>query len=208
MLKVVVADDHPITLMGTELYLRELDCQIVGSYQNGISCLNGIKMLTPDLAVIDLSMPGMSGLEVLAQVKEKKIPTRIILITMHRELPILTKAKQLGCDGYVLKDFAHNELKDCIKAVMDGKVYVSPELNELTTIDKESNTNEKLSMLTSTEIKVLQLVKEHKTNKEIGRFLFITEKTVESHKRNIVTKLGLPNGKNILLQWVLKNEIE
>ncbi|OYU95651.1 MAG: two-component system response regulator [Bacteroidetes bacterium B1(2017)] len=205
MYKIVVADDHPITLMGTESYLKELNHRVIGSFHNGVSCSNGILTLLPDLAIIDISMPGMSGLEILALVKARKLQTKIILLTMHRELSVYYKAKENKCDGYVLKDNAHNELTDAIQAVMKGEFYVSPLLSDNFIIDKQSDHSELLNLLTQTERKVIELVAEQKSNSEIGTFLFITDKTVESHKRNICQKLNIPKGKNGLLIWAMKN---
>jgi two-component system nitrate/nitrite response regulator NarL len=205
MYKIIVADDHPITLMGTEAFLNNLRHKIVGSYHNGISCLNGIVSLVPDIAIIDVSMPGMSGLEILSIVKFKKFPTKIILLTMHKEMSVFWKANESDVDGYVLKDDAVNDLVPCIKAIMAGKKFISPSLDQNLIIDQNSESTNQLNLLTNTEKKVLELVANHKTNKDIGEFLFISEKTVESHKRNIVEKLKLPKGKNILLQWALAN---
>lgn len=205
MYKIIIADDHPITLLGTEAFLKGLKHDIVGCYPTGTSCLNAIVSLQPNLAIIDVSMPGMSGLEVLKNVKAKKLPTKIILLTMHHELSVYYKAKEFHCDGYVLKDNAQNELAMCIDTVMKNGQFVSSMLESTLFIDNNPESNELLTLLTATEKKVLELVAQHKTNKEIGVFLFITEKTVESHKRNIVEKLALPKGKNVLLQWALKN---
>jgi two-component system nitrate/nitrite response regulator NarL len=195
MYKIIVADDHPITLMGTEAFLNNLRHKIVGSYHNGISCLNGIVSLVPDIAIIDVSMPGMSGLEILSIVKFKKFPTKIILLTMHKEMSVFWKANESDVDGYVLKDDAVNDLVPCIKAIMAGKKFISPSLDQNLIIDQNSESTNQLNLLTNTEKKVLELVANHKTNKDIGEFLFISEKTVESHKRNIVEKLKLPKGK-------------
>lgn len=205
MYKIIVADDHPITLMGTETYLKELNHRVIGSFHNGVSCSNGILTLMPDLAIIDVSMPGMSGLEILALVKARKLRTKIILLTMHREMSVYYKAKENHCDGYVLKDNAHNELTDAIQAVMKGDEYVSPLLCENFIIDRQPELTEQLNLLTQTERKVIELVAEQKSNSEIGTFLFITDKTVESHKRNICQKLNIPKGKNGLLIWAMKN---
>jgi DNA-binding NarL/FixJ family response regulator len=150
-------------------------------------------------------MPGMSGLEILSIVKFKMLPTKVILLTMHRELSVYFKAKDSNCDGYVLKDNAELELGTCIQTIMRGQAYVSPILETNLIIDKNPEKQHIIDRLTQTERKVLELVANYKTNKEIAHFLFITEKTVESHKRNIVEKLKLPKGKNILLQWAIKN---
>lgn len=205
MYKIIVADDHPITLMGTEAFLYNLRHKIIGSYHNGISCLNGILNLMPDIAIIDVSMPGMSGMEILSIVKFKKLPTKIILLTMHKEMSVLWKANECDVDGFVLKDDAVNDLGPCIKSVMAGKKFFSPSLDQSLIIDESPDSENQLNLLTHTEKKVVELVAHHKSNKEVGEFLFISDKTVESHKRNIVEKLKLPKGKNVLLQWALAN---
>ncbi|MEN9457601.1 MAG: hypothetical protein RL135_162 [Bacteroidota bacterium] len=205
MYKIIVADDHPITLMGTEAFLNNLRHKIIGSYHNGISCLNGIINLMPDIAIIDVSMPGMSGLEILSIVKFKRLPTKIILLTMHKEMSVLWKANESDVDGFVLKDNAVDDLGPCIKSIMLGKKFISPTLAQNLIIDESPESSNQINLLTNTEKKVLELVAYHKSNKEVGEFLFISEKTVESHKRNIVEKLKLPKGKNILLQWALAN---
>lgn len=104
-----------------------------------------------------------------------------------------------------MTDNAQNELEQCIQTVMKNGQFVSALLESTLLIDDNPEGSEMLNLLTQTEKKVLELVAQHKTNKDIGIYLFITEKTVESHKRNIVEKLNLPKGKNILLQWALKN---
>ncbi|GAB1449311.1 response regulator transcription factor [Bacteroidota bacterium] len=201
---VVVADDHPITLLGTEAFLRTLNFKVIGSYHNGVSCLNGIVTLKPDLAIVDVSMPGISGLEIVENIKSKHLRTRVILLTMHRELSVVLSAREKGCDGYVLKDNAQLELPTCIEKVLQGAKYLSPELEGSLVYDSIPD-KDWMKQLTQTEIKVLELVAAFKTNKEISEFLFIAEKTVESHKRSICEKLKLPKGKNVLLKWASVN---
>lgn len=205
MYKIIIADDHSMTLLGTETYLTNLKHKVAAKYDNGIACLNGILTMMPDIAIIDVSMPGMSGLEILSIVRFKKLPVKIILLTMHREISVYLSAKDSGCDGYVLKDFATKELDAAIKTIMLGSKYVSPELAQMLVVDENPNRDALLQVLTKTEIKVLELVAEFRSNKEIATFLFISEKTVEVHKRNIAEKLKLPKGKNVLLQWASMN---
>lgn len=205
MYNIIVADDHSITLLGTETFLRTLNHRIVGSYSNGVSCLNGILSMEPDMAFVDVSMPGMSGLEILKEVKSKRLRTKIILLTMHHEMSVYLKAKEYNFDGYILKDNAQNEIAECIKTVMLGETYLSPDFEKNMVINEQPNKHEFLNLLTKTEIKVAELVALEKTNSYIAKYLFISEKTVETHKQNIVNKLNLPKGKNVLLMWLLKN---
>lgn len=205
MYNIIVADDHPMTLLGTETFVRTLGHRVVGSYGNGVSCLNGILSMEPDLAFVDVSMPGMSGLEILKEVKSKRIRTKIILLTMHHEMSVYLKAKENKFDGYILKDNAQNEIAECIKLVTNGEVYLSPDFEKSMVINEQPNKHEFLNSLTKTEMKVAELVALEKSNSYIAKFLFISEKTVETHKQNIVNKLGLPKGKNVLLMWLMKN---
>ncbi len=205
MYSIIVADDHPITLLGTETFIRTLNNRVVGSYGNGVSCLNGIITMEPDIAFVDVSMPGMSGLEILKEVKSKRLKTKIVLLTMHHEMSVYLKAKEYKFDGYILKDNAQNEIAECIKSVMQGNIYLSPDFEKTIVINKQPNKQEFLNLLTKTEVKVAELVAIEKTNSYIAKYLFISEKTVETHKQNIVNKLGLPKGKNVLLMWLMKN---
>jgi DNA-binding NarL/FixJ family response regulator len=205
MYNILVADDHSITLLGTETFLRTLNHSIVGSYGNGVSCLNGIITMEPDIAIIDVSMPGMSGLEILKEVKIKRLRTKVILLTMHHEMSVYLKAKENKFDGYILKDNAQNEIAECIKTVMLGETYLSPDFEKNMVINEQPNKHEFLNLLTKTEVKVAELVVLEKTNSYIAKYLFISEKTVETHKQNIVNKLNLPKGKNVLFLWLLKN---
>jgi two-component system, NarL family, nitrate/nitrite response regulator NarL len=203
MYKIIVADDDPLTLLGTETFLTSIKMRVISTHTNGISCLNAILADLPDIAIIDVSMPGMSGLEILSIVKFKNLPVKVILLTRHKELSIYFRAKESGFDGFVLKDHAEIELQACINQVMKGKTFLSQALSEYFVIDNYSTKTKVMSDLTSTEQKVLELVAEQKSNLEIASLLFISEKTVESHKRNICEKLELPKGKNMLLKWAI-----
>ncbi|MCG9879273.1 MAG: response regulator transcription factor [Bacteroidia bacterium] len=203
--KIIVADDHPITLLGTETFIKSLNHYVIEKYNNGIAALNGIMQHEPDIAVLDVSMPGMSGLEVLSICKFRRLPTKIILLTMHKEISVFYAARDSKFDGYVLKDNAQEELEDCINQVMKDKIFISPILKEILVIDEIPNKNELLEKLTKTELKILELVSKFKSNKEIASFFFISERTVEVHKRNIAEKLQIQKGKNTLLEWASKN---
>ncbi|MFZ4799905.1 MAG: response regulator transcription factor, partial [Bacteroidia bacterium] len=107
--------------------------------------------------------------------------------------------------GYILKDNAQNEIAECIKTVMLGETYLSPDFEKNMVINEQPNKHEFLNLLTKTEVKVAELVALEKSNSYIAKYLFISEKTVETHKQNIVNKLNLPKGKNVLFLWLLKN---
>lgn len=205
MANIVICDDHPFTLMGTKAYVEKLGHHVVAVCANGIEALNIILTHRPDIALLDFNLPGYNGLEVLERLQEKKSNTKVILVTMHKEVSIYKKSKELGICGYVLKEYALDAMEECINTVQKGDKWFSQEL--LSQLDHEqSNVTGVLSQLTFVERKIVNLVAQQKKSKEIGMSLFISEKTVENHRSNIIKKLGLPNEKNALLVWALQNK--
>ena len=200
MPSILIADDHPFSLMGTKAFVESLGYQVTNSCSNGITALNLIKIHLPDIAILDVNMPGLSGLEVLKQIATLRLQTRVILLTMHREKSVFEKASQYGVHGYLLKEFAQKELHDCLKNVQQGKQYLSPNIqSEL--IQDSLFIKEGLETLSFAERKILDLIAGNKTSKQIAELLFIAEKTVENHRANIIQKLNLPKEKNALLVW-------
>jgi DNA-binding NarL/FixJ family response regulator len=204
-MKILIADDHPFTLFGTKGFLESLGYNISHICSNGITAYNFIKMHRPDIAILDINMPGIDGLEVAKKIHEELISTKVILLTMHNEISIYKKALEYGIYGYLLKNFSTEELDICLESVINNKHYVSPHLEEELTISHFSNQNTQLSELTLAERKIVELVAQQKSSKQIAELLFIAEKTVENHRRKIIEKLGLPKEKNTLLTWALKN---
>lgn len=204
MLSVLIADDHPFTLMGTKVFVESLGYYVSDSCTNGITALNLIKIHLPSIAILDVNMPGLNGLEVLEQVSSLRLSTRVILLTMHKEKSIFEKANKHGVYGYLLKEFAQHELQICLQKVHEGTRYVSPNIQSMLVQDA-SFVREGLENLSFAERKVLALIAEHKTSKQIAELLFIAEKTVEHHRANIIQKLNLPKEKNSLLVWATVN---
>lgn len=206
MYSIIIADDHPITLNGIETYLKKRNYNVLGAYDSGLGALNNIKALKPDFALLDLSMPDYSGIEVLEEVRKVNTTTKIILYTMYKEKALFDKAISLGANGYLLKEFAIEELEFCLNQLKDNKTWISPKLIDY--LNKSTNhsiTNEIVSKLTPAERKIATLIAEEKNSKQIADLLFISEKTVENHRSKIIKKLGLPPSKNALLLWATKN---
>ncbi len=201
MAKIIIADDHPVTLNGISQYLRSLGHRIVKEYANGIEACNNILTLLPDYAILDVSMPGMNGLEVLEKVRSRNKTVKVILYTMYTDAALFEKAKALGVNGYVLKDFALEELKDCLHTLKFQKQWFSPKLDTALEAGPGSSEEEKLQTLSGAEKKILSLIAARKTSKQIAEQLFISEKTVENHRSNIIKKLGLSGGSNVLSHW-------
>lgn len=203
-MKILVADDHPLTLMGTKGFVESLGYEVENICSNGIIAYNLIVSHRPAIAILDINMPGMDGLEVLEKVFTQKLKTKVVLLTMHKEMSIFNKANQYGLSGYILKEYAQEELEICLESVQKGNQYVSKNLtNELTHHD-ENETNVELKKLTFAEKKIVELIAQQKTSKQIAELLFISEKTVEGHRTNIIQKLGLAKKKNTLLVWASK----
>lgn len=203
---LLLADDHPLTLMGTKAFIEQLGYSVIDLCSNGIAAYNSILTRPPDIALLDIAMPGMTGLEVLEKIRKKPCPTAIILLTMHNEESVFRRAIELGVRGYLLKEFAETELQACLAAVLRGEVWFSPTLGSALVQDKSHpDASNGLNRLTLSERKIIALIAAQHTSREIAHMLFITEKTVENHRGNIIRKLGLSSEKNALFVWALKN---
>lgn len=185
---IIIADDHPLVLKGLNDFLVEHNYNVLASAKNGKEALALIMAHQPDLAILDIKMPFFTGLQIAEKCKDAEIKTKIVLITFEKDEAIYNTAKSLGIFGYVLKEFALDEIENCIHSVLNNTPYFSPELVEYIEVD---SAKEKIRSLTKTEIKVLKLIGETKTAQEIAEKLFISARTVEKHKSNIRQKLAL-----------------
>jgi len=210
-IRILIADDHPLFRMGVRQELESYkDFELVGETGNGNDALNLIIKLNPDIAVLDFQMPGLNGLEVVSKLREKKIGTQVILLTMHNEQKIFLKALDEGVKGYVSKDDAVLDIIDAVNNVVSGKTFISSnltgilveKLNNYTKLDK---TGSLVNCLTVSEKKILSLVAELKSNNEIAEELFLSKRTVENHKVIISHKLQLASSKE-LLKFALQNK--
>ncbi len=201
---ILLADDHPITVMGTKAFVESLGYTVVDTCSNGIAAYNSIVARCPDLALVDMNMPGLNGIELLQKLGRQKCATRVALLTMHNEAAIFNRAKALGAWGYVLKEFALSELADCLAAVQRGNVWNSPRLSALPLSSGENENG--LSALTFSEKKIVELIADGHSSRAIAQLLFISEKTVENHRSSIIKKLALPAEKNALLLWAMQQK--
>jgi DNA-binding NarL/FixJ family response regulator len=205
MANILICDDHPLTLMGTKTYIESLGHHICELCSNGINAYNMIRQRKPDIAVLDINMPGMNGIEILEKLHNEAVPTRVILLTMHNEVSIFNRAKALGVKGYVLKEFSTDVLETCIKAVLNNETWFSPELTAKLNMNTDHAGGNLLDKLTFAEKKIVELIGRQHTSREIANMLFISEKTVDNHRSSIMKKLDLPAEKNALLLWAVKN---
>ncbi|RCT55686.1 response regulator transcription factor [Winogradskyella sp. KYW1333] len=200
---IIIADDHPLVLKGLKDFLTEKNYNLLATAKNGKIALSLIKAHSPDIAILDIKMPFLTGLEIAEKCKEAKIKTKIVLITLEKEESIYLKAKKLGVYGYVLKEFALEEIENCISSVVKDKPYFSPELISYIEID---NTSSLLDNLTNTELKILKIIAKNKTAKEIAEELHCSPRTVEKHKSHIIRKLNIDRSPNSLLIWAKENQ--
>lgn len=204
-IRIVIADDHPIFRRGL-LTVIEADSllRVVAEADDGESALARIVELQPDVVVLDINMPPPDGLAVARSLRQQRLPVEIIFLTMHTDAALLNTAVDLGVKGFIVKDAAVDEIVGCIKAVAAGRSFFSPLLTDRLLSRQEASLAKKLS---ASERRVLSLVAEAKTNKEIGELMFISIRTVEHHRSSICSKLGL-TGKNALLIYALAHKSE
>ena len=200
---IIIADDHPLILKGLKDFLVEKKYNVEASANNGKVALNYIERLKPDIAILDIQMPFLTGLEIAQKCIDLDYKTKIILITFEKSEKIYNEAKRLNVYGYVLKEFALSEIEHCIDSVLNDKPYFSPELIEYI---QPTNTPKELELLTRTEKKILHFIAQNKTAKEIGELMFISSRTVEKHKSHIIKKLKVEPFQNNLLIWAKENQ--
>jgi len=197
---VFIAEDHTILRQGLKTLLNENDdLEVVGEAADGLEAIRGLQGLSPDIALLDLSMPRMDGLSVIKEVKRQNPETKIVALTMHKDEEYVLEAFRSGANGYCLKSSSQNELLMAIRSVLSGKTYVSPEVSEKVLegyLETKKRIKERSSWdtLTQREKEVLKLVGEGYRNKEIADYLCISVKTVEKHRANIMQKLDLHSG--------------
>ena len=195
---IVLADDHAMFRQGLKRILEErADLEVVGEVDCGLELLKLLKKLVPDLVILDISMPNLRGLEAIHEVKMNYPKVRILVLTMHKDQEYLHQAITAGAAGYLLKEDADSELFSAIDRVRQGKIYVSPNLSEGLTDDwirtsrGDHGPSFEPEKLTVREREVLKLIAEGKSGKEIGDLLFISARTVERHRANIIEKLNV-----------------
>jgi DNA-binding NarL/FixJ family response regulator len=209
-ISVMIVDDHPLFRQGLRQAIGgDSRFEIIGEADNGQAALDRISELRPDVAVLDVNLPGLSGLEVAAALRAKKLKVSIVILTMLKDEQAFNKALSLNIHGYVLKENAADEILNCIAAVSRNEAYVSPSLTDFllrrrSRAELLASHKPGLDDLTVAEKRILKRVAAGKTTKEIAAELFISPRTVESHRANICEKLELV-GANRLLQFALEN---
>lgn len=207
----VIADDHPLFRAGLkEVISSDPSIKIVAETGDGNAAIDLIQQHLPMVSVLDIDMPRMGGLGVAREIRRRNLDVEVIFLTMYKEEDLFNEAMDVGGRAYVLKDSAVNDILHAIHTVADGKYYISPSLSDhlikrSARVEKLLRHTPSLEDLTPAELRVLKLIAETKTSKEIGDLLSISHKTVENHRTNIASKLHL-RGSHSLVKFALENK--
>ena len=209
--RILIADDHPLLRQGLRQAI-EADTRfgVIAEASNGRVALDQIQRLKPQIAVLDIDMPEMDGFAVVRELRARQLPVDVIFLTVHRDERFFTEALQLGTKGYVLKDSAVTDIVSSIGAVAAGEHFTSPALTSFLVKQRRAATTTPtagLQDLTSTERRVLALIADYKTSREIGDLLHISHRTVQTHRANICIKLDL-HGSHALMKFALDHRGE
>jgi len=196
-IRVLIADDHTLFRKGVKRLLEDSDvAHVVGEASDGIEAVRKAKDLSPDVILMDISMPNLNGIEATQQLLKRDSDTRVLILTMHDNEKYIGRILRAGAAGYLLKDTASADFLSAIRAVHRGDSYLSPSisrmiLNGLFQEKDSRRTKSRVNTLTPREREVLTLLAEGKSNKEIGDVLYISPKTVDVHRTNIMKKLDI-----------------
>ncbi|UCD00041.1 MAG: response regulator transcription factor [Phycisphaerales bacterium] len=205
---VLLADDHKIVLEGLKGLLED-QYEIVGTVENGRELLEQVKSLHPDVIVVDVGMPLLNGIDAVTQIKKSGSETKVVFLTMHQDAMYAKEAFEAGALGFVLKHSAPSELKTAIEEALKGNTFISPaiaqELMHLYRGDAEVKAGA-FGSLTLRQREVMQLLAEGKSAKEIAKILYISTRTVEFHKYNMMEQLGIKTSAE-LVHFAIKHGI-
>lgn len=194
--RILLADDHPLFLDGlVSLLKREADFEVVVTASNGLEAVNAAEQHAPDVCILDVNMPVMDGIETVKQIRSKKMDSKIIMLTTFNDLEFIKALVQQNISGYVLKNSTGDELVNAVRKVVEGKTWFSPEVQQLLTEDFVRGDKKESSQVTLTprEIDIVRLLAKELTNEKIAEQLFISYRTVETHRKNIMQKTGAKN---------------
>ncbi len=207
---MLIVDDHPLFRQGLRQVVEgDSRFELIAEVGDGETALQLILEKKPDVAVLDVNLPGMSGLEVARELQRQRASTQIIILTMFKEEETFNRALDVGVRGFVLKENAVDDIRNALAAVSNGEHYLTPSISGY--LVRRRSRSEALAMqkpglddLTKAERRILKLISEKKTSRQIAAELFISIRTVEAHRANICTKLEL-SGSHSLLQFALEN---
>ena len=211
MITAVIADDHEIVRRGLRSLLETHACRIVAEAADGLTAAQTVEKLKPGLLFLDLNMPRLHGLEVLKQVRASSPNTRVIVLSMHNDEPYVIEALRAGAAAFLLKGSESREIETALKEVLADRRFLSAQLSEwaITALtSKVADTSDPLASLTAREREVLQLAAEGFGTTELAEKLFISPRTCETHRANLMRKLGLQTQTDLVRFAIRKGLIQ
>jgi DNA-binding NarL/FixJ family response regulator len=192
MIRILIADDHGIVRSGLRMLIeRQGDMIVVAEADDGVDALELTQAERPNVAVLDVSMPRMTGLQAAREIRAHSPDTRVLLLSMHDDERYFFEGLEAGAAGYVLKRAADTDLIDALRTVAAGRTFLSGDAQELLMREWQEGRAEPEDPLTPRELEVVKLIAEAYTNRQIAETLKLSEKTVESHRANVLSKLGM-----------------
>ena len=211
--RIVLADDHTIMRHGLRLVLeRQPDFAVVGEASNGREAVDIIAQENPDVAVIDIAMPLLNGIEAAKKITEERLKTVVVILSMHSDESYILRALRAGARGYLLKDSAENDLIQAIRAVRAGKAFFSPAVSRVLADDylrqiEQQGVEDPYELLTGRERELLQLIVELKSTKDIAGLLGVSPRTIDTHRGNLMQKLNVHSIPELILYAMRKGVI-
>ncbi|MCS7076395.1 MAG: response regulator transcription factor [Bacteroidia bacterium] len=209
---ILVADDHPIFRKGlVDILQMSIQECVLYECSNGKESIDLLSQNKIDIILLDVDMPQVDGFSVCRYIKENNLITRVIFLTMHKDITVFQTAMELGADAFLIKDNTAEEIILCLERVKRGQKYVSQQLNDYQNEYQQLSQRKRrikslVEELTQTERRTLKLVSQNYSCKEIADILFVTPKSVENYRSRICKKLGLETGNNALVRWALENK--
>jgi len=212
-IRVLLADDHTLMRRGLRLIIeQQQDLVVVGEAEDGRQAVSLAASLKPEVAVLDIGMPNLNGIEAAKQITDGKSGAAIIILSMHADEAYILRALKAGARGYLLKDSAESDLVRAIRSVAEGKSFFSPAVSKVLLEDyvkklQRTGSEDSYDLLTPREREILQLVAEGKSNKDVANLLHLSVYTVETHRANLMEKLKLKSVPELTLYAVRKGII-
>jgi DNA-binding NarL/FixJ family response regulator len=189
--RVLVADDHPVVRQGLKSLLTREGFTVVAEAADGREAVRQIESAHPEVALLDVGMPGLNGLDAAREIMQRSGATKVVILTQHAEEPYVLEALRAGVHGYVLKSQSVTDVVQAIRDVTRGRVYVSPAISDVIVTAYRGQSRFPADSLTTREREVLQLVAEGRSTRKIAEILGISHKTAESHRSHLMLKLGI-----------------
>ena len=212
-LKIVLADDHALLREGLKLLIQsQEDMEIVGEADNGVDAVTAVRAMDPDVLLLDIAMPKMTGLDTIKLIRQASPQTRIVVLSRYEKEAYVQQALESGALGYVVKGEPSSELLEAIRSVARGRYYLSPQVHGsvitsyLDAVRDQSVKTDEFSQLSDREQQVFHLLVQGNSSIEIGKILFISSKTVDKHRSSIARKIGIDNPVK-MVQYAIRNGI-